>query len=160
MSTSTRSVVCWLSIMALCAVATLAQTTGPTFEVASVKPNKSGDRGSRLGGAPNGRMTATNVSLKQLIGNAYNVRDFQIVGGPEWLDVDRFDIAASVGHAIQPSPSGPPPEIVQMFKNLLADRFKLVTHTETKEMPIYQLVLARPDGKLGPKIHPAAVDCA
>src|SRR5207302_10586142 len=81
-----------------------AQSPQPSFEVASVKPNKSGERGSRLGMSPNGRMTATNISLKQLITNAYNLRDFQVTGGPDWLDVDRFDIAATVGHAIVPTP--------------------------------------------------------
>jgi uncharacterized protein (TIGR03435 family) len=149
-------------LFSLCASASVisAQVAGARFEVASVKPNKSGDRGTRLGMAPNGRLNVINASLKQLITNAYNLRDFQVTGGPDWLDVDRFDITAAAGHEILPSPGGPPQELFQMVRNLLADRFKLATHTETGDAPIYQLVLARPDGKLGPKMHPAAVDCA
>jgi uncharacterized protein (TIGR03435 family) len=158
MHMSIRSTLCFALV--LCAAFASAQDAGPAFEVASVKPNKSGERGSRLGMSPNGRMTATNVSLKQLITNAYNLRDFQITGGPDWLDVDRFDVAATVGHAVVPTPGGPPQELFQMLKNLLADRFKLVTHTQTKDVPIYQLILARPDGRLGPKLRAAEVDCA
>jgi uncharacterized protein (TIGR03435 family) len=146
-------------LLALCASVLSAQSAGPTFEVASVKPNKTGEQNSRLGMSPNGRFMATNVTLKQLITNAYNLRGFQVTGGPDWLDVDHFDISATVGHVIQPSPNGPPPELIQMAKNLLADRFKLVVHPETKEGAIYQLVLARPDGKLGPKLRAAAIDC-
>lgn len=131
-----------------------------TFEVASVKPNNSGVQGSRVGMAPNGRFQATNVTLGSMIQNAYNIRPFQLTGGPSWINSDRFDIMATVGHEIKPTPGGPPAEIIAMVKNLLADRFKLAAHIETKEMPIYYLVLARPDGKFGPKLRPAEIDCA
>ena len=160
MNNTAKLVLCLvLSALAMCPSGVSAQIAGPSFEVASVKPNNSGERGSRLGMSPNGRMTATNVSLKQLILNAYNLRDFQVTGGPNWLDVDRFDISATVGHAIQPTPGGPPQELFEMVKNLLADRFKLLAHTETKDVPIYRLLLARADGKLGPKMRAAEVDC-
>jgi len=153
-----RVLLVFVGSVLLCAAVISAQTS-PAFEAASVKPNKSGERGSRLGMSPNGRMTATNASLKQLITNAYNLRDFQVTGGPDWLDVDRFDIAATAGHPILPTSGGPPQELFQMVKALLADRFKLVAHAETKDLPVYHLILARPDGKLGPRMHPAAVDC-
>jgi uncharacterized protein (TIGR03435 family) len=156
----TRLVVCSLLFaLFLSGSVASAQTLEPAFEVASVKPNKTGEQNSRLGMSPNGRFMATNVTLKQLITNAYNLRGFQVTGGPDWLDVDHFDISATVGHAIQPNPNGPPPELIQMVKNLLADRFKLVVHPETKDGAIYQLLLARPDGKLGPKLRAAEVDC-
>jgi uncharacterized protein (TIGR03435 family) len=161
MNITAKSALCLvLSALALCASELSAQVAGLSFDVASVKPNNSGDRGSRLGMSPNGRMTATNVSLKQLILNAYNLRDFQLTGGPAWLDVDRFDISATAGHAIQPGAGGAPQELFDMVKNLLADRFKLLAHTETRDAPIYRLVLARPDGKLGPKMRASDVDCA
>ena len=67
---------------------------GPAFEVASVKPNKSGDGDSRLGIQPGGRFIATNVSLRMLIRSAYQLQEFQIVGGPGWIDSERFDIMA------------------------------------------------------------------
>ena len=156
----------WLIFILVASSRLVAQTPGSDvanarFEVNSVKPNKTGDQNSRLGMNPqNGRFMATNVTVKQLITNAYNLRSFQVTGGPSWLDTDRFDLMATVGHEIKPTATGPPPEVIQMVKNLLADRFKLVAHTETREMPVYNLVLARSDGKLGPKMRPAEVDCA
>ena len=125
------------------------EVANATFEVTSVKPNKTGDQGSRVGMSPNGRFQATNVTLKQMITNASNLRSFPVVGGPAWLESDRFDIAATVGHEIKPTPAGPPAELIQMVKNLLADRFKLIVHTETRDVPIYNLMFARPDARLG-----------
>jgi uncharacterized protein (TIGR03435 family) len=124
-----------------------------TFEVASVKPNKSGDQRVMIQMPPSGRYTATNVALRMLLRQAFDVQDFQIVGGPNWLASDRFDIVAK-------PPEGTGPEQIRpMVRALLADRFKLVAHTETREMPIYSLVVARADGKLGSKLSPAKVDC-
>jgi len=128
------------------------------FEVASVKPNKSGENGMRIGMSPNGRFQATNVTVQSLIQNAYNVRPFQVSGGPGWLTSDRFDIVATVGHEIKPTAAGPPPELIQMVKNLLADRFQLAVHTETREAPVYNLEIAR-DGRLGPNFKGSNVDC-
>jgi uncharacterized protein (TIGR03435 family) len=140
----------------------VAQTASPAFEVISVKPNKSGEAGARVGMSPNGRFQATNVTLLALIRNAYNVRPFQISGGPNWIDSDHFDITAIVGRDLKefkPSPDGPPAELVQMVKNLLAERFKVVVHTETRDAPIYNLVFAREDHRLGEKIKSSDVDC-
>jgi uncharacterized protein (TIGR03435 family) len=130
-----------------------APAATPTFEVASVKPNRSGDGRIMLGLQPGGRFTATNVTLGVLIRNAYRVQDFQIVGGPGWLSSDRFDIVAKA--------EGDPPqdEIQLMMRALLADRFKLAVHNEERELPIYALALARPDGKPGPKLRPSTTDC-
>jgi beta-lactamase regulating signal transducer with metallopeptidase domain len=71
-----------------------APSPSPTFAVASIKPNKSGDRGMRIMYEPGGRFTATNISLKALIHFAYGVQDFQISGGPTWLESDKYDIEA------------------------------------------------------------------
>jgi uncharacterized protein (TIGR03435 family) len=89
-----------------------------------------------------------------LIQNAYQLlQDAQLVGGPTWSTSDRFDIVATVA-------GNPPPEqIPLMLRALLADRFKLVVHTETRELPIYALVLAGRDRKLGARIRPASFDC-
>ena len=128
--------------------------TGPTFEVASVKPNKSGDQRVMMQLPPTGRLTATNISLRLLLRQAYDVQDFQIVGGPNWLNSDRFDIVAKA-----PEGMTSPEQIRPMLRALLADRFKLVAHNETREMPIYSLVPARSDGRLGPRLSVAKVDC-
>src|SRR4051794_29167742 len=68
---------------------------GSNFEVASVKPNTSGETRSRIGFAPGGRFTATNMPLRFLLTFVYDVQDFQLVGGPDWLASDRFDFMAT-----------------------------------------------------------------
>ncbi|HEY7188269.1 MAG TPA: TIGR03435 family protein [Vicinamibacterales bacterium] len=124
-----------------------------TFEVASVKPNNSGDGRVMLAMPPTGRITATNVPARLLLQQAYQVQPFQIIGAPNWTTSDRFDIVAK-------APDGTAPELYRpMMRNLLADRFKLKAHMETREMPLYALVLARTDGKLGPSLTSAKADC-
>jgi hypothetical protein len=126
----------------------------PQFEVASIKPNKSGDGRVMLGIQPGGRFTATNVTLRMLIRNAYQLQDFQITGGPNWLTEDHYDIIAKaesgdgIGDPFRAEQNGQPSRGQLMIRALLADRFKLVVHNENKEMPIYGLILAKPDGKL------------
>jgi uncharacterized protein (TIGR03435 family) len=127
----------------------------PTFEVASVRPNKTGDGRVMLGLQPGGRFTATNVPLRLLIRQAYEIQEFQIVGGPNWLGSDRFDVVAKA-----PEGDFSADLMRPMLRSLLAERFMLTAHTETREMPVYALVKARSDGKLGEKLTPAAVDCA
>jgi uncharacterized protein (TIGR03435 family) len=136
----------------------------PQFEVASIKPNKSGDGRIMVSAQPGGRFTATNVPLNLLIRNAYQLQDFQIVGGPDWISSDHFDIVAKaesddMGDPFRSGKLGEPSRGQLMLRALLAERFKLQVHDDTREMPIFALVLGRPDGKLGPKIHQAAVDC-
>jgi uncharacterized protein (TIGR03435 family) len=133
---------------------------GMKFEVASVKPNKSGDPGIRFGLQPGGRFNAVNAPLRELIRFAYNVQPFQIEGGPNWMASDRFDVTAKGEGEIPPTGPGQMGPIQVMMQNLLADRFKMRVKRENKEMPIYALVLARTDGKLGPTIEPSTTDCA
>ncbi len=137
---------------------------GPAFEVASVKPNNSGDGRVMFANQPGGRFTATNVTLKMLIRMAYQLQDFQIVGGPGWMTSDHFDIVAKAEDGAPPeTPSldrTAPTRTQLMIRALLAERFQLVVHTESRELPIYALVLARSDGKLGPDLHKSDVDCA
>ena len=137
-----------------------ASPASPVFEVASVKPNKSGEGFIRFGLQPGGRFTAQNVPARELIRFAFNVQPFQIEGGPGWLNSDRFDVTAKADGdfpAVGPGQSGP---VQEMMQNLLAERFKLKVHRETKEMPVYELRLARSDGRLGKQIEPSTVDCA
>jgi uncharacterized protein (TIGR03435 family) len=123
-----------------------------TFEVASVKPNKDGGPSSvRL--SPGGLVTVTNNNLRNIIRNAFGITNAQIVGGPAWIDEDRFDITArGTGQFAQR-------EAMVMMQALLAERFSLRTHSERREMPAYALVLARRDGALGPQMKKADVDC-
>lgn len=143
--------------------ATTALPENLSFEAASVKPNKSGSGQVSIGIQPGGRFNAVNVPLRLLIRNAYQLQDFQLVGGPGWMTSDRFDIVAKADPASLPplpAPPGTAGPFQIMLRNLMADRFKLKVHKETREMPVYALQLARPDGKLGPQLRPATVDCA
>jgi uncharacterized protein (TIGR03435 family) len=144
------------SLAAVCLLAgglLSAQTPAPTFDAASIKVNKSGDAGGRYGGRP-GQLVVTNYTLRDIIRNAYGVQRYQIVGGPDWQAQDRFDITAR-------APEGTPqPQMLSMVQTLLAVRFKLRVHRETRNLPVYALVLARADRRLGPKMQPATVDCA
>jgi len=143
------------------AIASASAQDRPSFEVASVKPNKSGDNRIMLGMQPGGRFTANNVTLRMLIRQAWLLQDFQIVGGPGWLGSDRFDIVAKAeGNPAPTPPGGPPGPLVLMLQSLLAERFKLAVHTEMREMPIYALTLARSDGRLGPQLKKSDVGCA
>jgi uncharacterized protein (TIGR03435 family) len=96
-----------------------------------------------------------------LIANAYGtpqpLPNFRIIGGPGWIGSDRFDIVAKAEGDVPPGPNGVLP---LMIRAMLADRFKLVVHNESRELPMYELVTGRNDGKLGAQLHPAAVDCA
>ena len=106
--------------------------------MASVKPNKSGDNRIGIGFAPGGRFRATNVPLRELISAAYGTPQplaaFQITGGPKWIESDRFDIVAKAPGDPQPGPNGPPSAMFVMLRNLLAERFQLTVHRETKEI--------------------------
>jgi uncharacterized protein (TIGR03435 family) len=142
----------------------LAQPPQPQFEVASIKPNKSGDGRVMIGVQPGGRFTATNVPLKFLIRQAYQLQDFQIVGGPDWITSDRFDVIAKseaddLGDPFRAEKQGQPSRGQLMIRALLAERFKLQVHNEDREMPIFGLVLARSDGKLGPQLQKSTTDC-
>jgi uncharacterized protein (TIGR03435 family) len=133
---------------------TVRDAAQQAFEVMSVKPNKSGDPGGSFGGRPGGQLAVRNNTLRNIIRNTYGLQDFQIVGGPDWMNSDRFDIAAKAAGDAAPA------QMMLMMRTLLADRFGLALHTETREIPIYALVMARSDGKPGPQLRPAAVDCA
>jgi bla regulator protein blaR1 len=116
-------------------------TARPEFAVTSVKPNKTGC--CVVGGVGNGGGGGRDVTLKFLLAFAYRLQQFQISGGPKWMDSDRFDVE---GKADDPKASFD--QLRLMLQSLLEDRFKLKLHRETKESRVYALVV----GKGGPKI--------
>jgi uncharacterized protein (TIGR03435 family) len=143
-----------VAIVSLAAVSVPGQTSNPSFDVASVKPNGSGDAAMRISApAGTGRFEATNVTPRQLILNAYGLRDFQLVDVPSWAADERFDIA---GRA---ATSATRDQISAMVRTLLADRFRLQTRRETREMAVYALVTATPDRRLGPALTVTTTDC-
>jgi uncharacterized protein (TIGR03435 family) len=129
-------------------IAFAQQQPRPSFEVASVKP---GDPNSRPGGVGYGlgKFNATNYPLYKLIGWAYDARDYQISGGPNWLASTNFTIEAKLDGAIPipPGLAGSQP-VRLMLQSLLAERFKLAVHKETREEQVYELVPDKGGSKL------------
>jgi len=128
------------------------------FDVASIKPSNPNPTGP-LGATPMilpalGRLTAQNVTLRMLVMTAYDKQPFQIVGGPSWQNSNKFDINAKATDA-----SATLDQMRVMLRGLLADRFALKAHTETRDVPTYALMLARGDGKLGPKMKVSTDSC-
>ena len=122
---------------------------GQEFEAASIKPSAPMGAGMvRMGVEmlPGGRISMSGASVKNLIQQAYGVREFQIVGGPSWLGSERYDITA------KPEGAATPDQVKVMLQALLADRFQLKFHRETKDLPTYALVVA----KGGRKFHASA----
>jgi uncharacterized protein (TIGR03435 family) len=117
----------------------------PQFEVASIKPSSPDARGTSVRPVGNG-ISIGNMTLKELIVLAYRVQPFQVSGGPAWFDSVHYDITAKSEKAPKLD------DIPLMLQALLADRFQLALHHESKELPIYAVVLARKDGKLGPNL--------
>lgn len=138
----------------------LAQTPGPTFDVASIKPNKDvAMRQSGIRREHGGAFSGINVSLGSLIGFAYDVRDYEITGGASWIDNERWDIVAkpSAEAAAAESAAFDDASTVRLkarVRALLADRFQLLLRRETKELPAYELKV----GKDGHKMTAAAND--
>ena len=129
-----------------------AQQPRLEFEVATVKPAAPPSQPGRflvgISGGPGtndpGRIVYTNLPLKTIITNAYDIRPYQLTG-PSWLDSERFDVTAKV-------PEGATREQARlMMQSLLADRFKMTLHHETKELPIYEMTVARGGIKMKPE---------
>ena len=122
----------------------------PGFEVASVKPHKAGE-GSTILLTADG-LTATRVTVKFLIKQAYDVEDDEISAAPGWLDSETYDVVAKVGSAdLAALDKLDEKQRMQMLQPVLAERFQLKVHRASKEIPVYALVIA----KNGPKLHQA-----
>jgi uncharacterized protein (TIGR03435 family) len=134
-----------------------AEQKPPAFEVASVKPNTDvGATPTWLNGQ-SGSVRITAYRVRQLIAIAYDsnaiqTRD-QIVGGPTWLDSDRFDIVAKANGSLDADETGRPTRLLAMLRSLLEDRFKLRMHTEHRKAGVYLLTPARKDGRIGSQLH-------
>lgn len=164
-----------LAVLPLLETASAQNVTLPaaalTFEVASIKvqppPNSPGTSlDDSLARTPymtfrGDRLRAANATAAWLIlqayGDKYRLRE-QVLGGPEWLDQDRFEINA-VARGVEPGLDSAPPVVLEMLRSLLQTRFKLRVRPETREGPVYALVRARADGRLGPGISVSEKDC-
>ena len=136
----------------------LARQQKPTFEIASVKrQTDSIPFADAMAFAQRGRsdrvFTAGNVTVESLIAQAYDLKPFQVAGGPAWIRRDRFQIEARAADDVSPDQKR------LMVQSLLEDRFKLVAHMEQREMRMAALVPARSDGQLGPYLRRVEDDC-
>lgn len=162
-----RSLVVALLVLGYTVPRAQAPSTGPVFEVASVKRNVSGAPGGKIQIPPfGGTVTYINVPLRVLIRDAYQLdayaeqykfdpgRYVSIVGNPGALatNLPKFDVQG------KPPDNTQPDDRRAMMRALLADRFKLRVHRETRQMPVYALTVVRP-GRLGPKLAPSRFDC-
>jgi len=150
-----------LRIMAVFTILSVAAASAQEFEVASIKLSSSSDPRTLLQVLPGGGLRVSGATLRFLVTLAYQVRSFQVLDGPGWIGSDRFDIIATVDRS---KPAGDEPadptkvtaaqltsmqnEMRPRLMALLAERFGLRVHRETREQPIYELVL----GKGSPKI--------
>lgn len=119
--------------------------------VASVKENKSVDARGISEYYPGGRFSATATTVQSLLRTAYRVQSYQLIGAPGWFATKRYDIVAKI--------EGDLPSQQQFLQSLLKDRFKLVVHPETRELPAFALVMSRNDGTLGPQLRKSNFDC-
>jgi len=120
----------------------------PEFDVVSVKPDKSGTGMMRIRSTSDG-YSATNVSPKLLIQMAYGIRQDLISGAPGWTDSSRYDFDAKVAGAdVDALKKLSPEQRRTMLQPALADRFKLKVHSETKQLPVFELVVAKGGSKL------------
>ena len=150
-------------VVVVAGLGVMPNAQAPTFEVASVKPNKAGDLQSVPPIQPGGRVTLTNRTLRYLVLFAYSrfdaqLHDHQVVGGPNWIDGDGFDIAAKMDGNLPPGPDTANLARV-MLRALLAERFRLEVQPESRELPVYALVTARADRRLGPGLRPRQDTC-
>jgi bla regulator protein blaR1 len=138
-----------------------------TFEVASIKPANPDSPGSSIQIVPGGGLNITGIPLRTMIALAYGVREFQVSGGPGWVGSQRFDVTARPGAAAAKGQEDLAKMTDDRFKTvrdqsnerlraLLAERFQLMVHKETKEEPIYALVVSKDGSKLEENKEPGA----
>ncbi len=140
----------------------MAAQVAETFEVASIRPvEEPRFRRALTSTFPGGRFEAANASVHDLIWYAYGLQRPQAIeGGPSWVSTDRFDVTAKAEHDPGPSAPGAIGPMQRMVQRLLAERFDLGIHVESRILGGRALVLARSDGRLGLQLHPSTLDCA
>ena len=132
-----------------------AQDPAPVPYVASVKKS-AGGLGAQMRIAP-GMISANGVPVRLLMRQAFGqLQDFQLIGGPDWIGSDRFDIEAKIEGGAPMTPL----VLQSVIRQILEERFALKTHRETRELPIYALMVARSDGRLGPNLKPSSTECS
>ena len=153
-----------IAILLVTATASLASQgppTAPRFEVVSIRPNRAPRVEERFELQPSGRIIWMATLVRPLIRLAHQRRMFdtrEVIGGPDWLDRERFDIIAQAKEPLRIDPDGFPREPFAMIRTMLEERFRLRVREERRERPIYALVRASVRD-LGRRLHPSSIDC-
>ena len=143
-----------LVVFAVAAFVTTGSAQAPLeFDVASIKRNTSGTLGNSMRSLPDGTEVMVNSPLRSFIGAAYPSQSGQYIGLPDWATTERYDVT------VKPPAGATREQRQQMWRALFTERMKLAAHDETREQPIYNLVVARRDGTLGPNMKRSPRDC-
>lgn len=155
-----RVTILTIGIVVLSAVLS-GQQSVPAFEVASIRPSGDSLAPERSEVQPSGRFVVTNMTLDNLVRGVFEVQRHELIVGervPSWFASQEWDIIGK-GPPVTDEPAQRP-LLRTMMRNLLIQRFTLVTRREQRELPVYALVVARQDGRLGPQMRPSSADCA
>ena len=139
--------------MFVAALVSLSANAQTISYVASIKVNHAADARRFSEYLPGGRFTATAQTVRDLIRIAYRVQPYQLVGAPAWIAAKQYDIEAKAENR-------PAPSQQELLRAILKDRFQLEVHNEKREQPIFVLMVARGDGRLGPQLIRSSFDCA
>ncbi len=144
-----------LTVLLCCAVAGLAAQTVPGLEVVSIKPTPAGTAGGSFGARPGGGIVTVNMPVSSLISLAYELQSSDAIeGAPDWFFRDGFDVNARTAPGLTPE------QTRNIWRAVFADRFKLKARYETRDVPAYAVVLARPDRPLPSGLKRIEADCA
>jgi uncharacterized protein (TIGR03435 family) len=143
-----------LALTAASAVALAAQSQEPAFDVVSIKRSVSGMFPVGPEARQGGSFVATNATLVRIVRFVFDLPEYRVVGGPDWARRQPFNVEARAGRDASAA------EIKRMVLAMLKDRFQLVVRQERREGPIYSLVVARSDKRLGTNMRPSAGDCS
>ena len=141
-----------VAVLGVLATISIAAQVPPKWEVGAIRRNTSGSGSSTLN-TRGEKLVAVNATVEMLIRSAYPYESYRIFGAPAWWSAERYDISAVATAATTPE------QVRMMTQQLLAERFKLVTRVEKRELPTYRLVVARSDGRLGPSLTRVSDDC-
>ena len=143
-----------LLILVFASAAVFAQQPKPAeFDVVSIKPNTSGERGNAMRTLPDGTQVMTNTTIRRFILAASPVPAREVLGLPDWADSARYDVT------LKPPAGATNDQHREMMRTMFAARMKLVAHIEQHERLVYSLVLARSDGRLGPELKKSTLNC-
>jgi len=145
-------------------IASLSLGQAPAFEVASIRPSRDTEGIREFQIQPGGRLVIAGMSLKDLVRRAYLASDIaqdesRIIGGPNWINSERFDILAKAEGDLGFDSEGRPVRLLAMLRTLIESRFNVKVHAESREMQVYDLVVDARDGQSRSGLRQSALDC-